>query len=82
MPCACCYLWIPIFDFCLHFAAAVPNGPLVPPESPRSPTEDRGLEETDQLGVLWKEEVHQRDDDDQEDEDKMVHDDITLTCVE
>jgi len=54
----------------------------VPPESPRSPTEDRGLEETDQLGVLWKEEVHQRDDDDQEDEDKMVHDDITLTCVE
>jgi hypothetical protein len=54
----------------------------VPPKSPRSPTENRGLEETEQLGVLWKDGVHQGDDDDWEDEDKKVHDDIALTCIE
>jgi hypothetical protein len=26
--------------------------------------------------------VHQGDDDDQEDEDKKVHDDIEMTCIE
>ena len=81
MPCRCCCFWIPIFDFRLHFAAAAANGPPVPPESPRSPTEDRGLEETERLGVLWKEGVHQRDDDNREDEDKMIHDDIELTYI-
>ena len=81
MPCRCCCFWIPIFDLSLHFAAAAPNGPPVPPESPRSPTEDCGLEETERLGVLWKEGVHQRDDNNREDEDKKVHDDIELTCI-
>ena len=81
MPCRCCHFWIPIFDFSLHFAAAAPNGPPVPPEIPRSPTEDRGPEETERLGVLWNEGVHQRDDDSREDEDKKVHDDIELTCI-
>ena len=59
MPCCRCRLWIPIFDFSLHFAAAAPNGPPVPPESPRSPTEDRGIEEeVEQLGVLLKDGAH------------------------
>ena len=82
MPCCRFHFWIPIFDFSLHFAAAVPNGPPVPPESPRSPTEDHGLEETEQLGVFWKEGVHQRDDDNREDEDKKVHDDVEFTFIE
>ncbi len=80
MPYCRCRFWIPIFDFSLHFVVAAPNGPPVPPESPRCPTEDRGLEETDRLGVLWKEGVHQRDYN-REDEDKKVHDDIELTCI-
>ncbi len=54
----------------------------MPPKSSRSPTKNRGLEETEQLGVLWKDGVHQGDDDDREDEDKKVHDDIELTCIE
>jgi hypothetical protein len=82
VPCCRCLFWIPIFDFCLHFAAAAPNGPPVPPKSPRSPTENCGLDETERLGVLWKDGVHQGDDDhDREDEDKKVHDDIELTCI-
>jgi hypothetical protein len=81
VPCRRCLFLIPIFDFCLHFAAVAPNGPPVPPKSPRSPTENRGLEETERLGVFWKDGVHQGDDDDWEDEDKKVHDDIALTCI-
>ena len=54
----------------------------MPPKSPRSPTENCGLDETERLGVLWKDGVHQGDDDhDREDEDKKVHDDIELTCI-
>jgi len=79
--CHCCF-WIPIFDFLLHFATAAPNGPLVPPGGPRSPAENRGLEETEQLGVLRKDGVYQGDDDDREDEDKKGHNDIELSCIE
>ncbi len=78
MPCRRCCFWIPIFDFRLHFVAAAPNGPPMLLESPRSRTEHRGLEET---GVLWKEGVHQKDNDDQEDEDRKGNDDIELTCI-
>ncbi len=66
MLCRRCRFWIPIFDFHLHFAAEAPNGPPVPPDRPRSPTEDRGLE----LGINWKDGAHQGDDDDREEEDK------------
>ena len=34
------------------------------------------------LGIIWKNGVHQRDDDNWEDEDKKVHDDIELTWME
>ncbi len=81
MPCRCCHFWIPTFDFHLHFAAVAPNGPPVPPESPRSPMENRGLVEMEQLGVLWKDGMHQGDDDDREEEDKKVHDDVELPCI-
>ena len=54
MLCCRCLFWILILEFHLHFAAAVSNGPSVPPDRPRSPTEDRGLEEMERLGVLWK----------------------------
>jgi len=54
----------------------------VPPGGPRSPAENRGLEETEQLGVLRKDGVYQGDDDDREDEDKKGHNDIELSCIE
>ncbi len=82
MLCRCCHFWIPIFDFHFHFAAAAPNGPPVPPDRPRSPTEDRGLEETECLGIIWKDGAHQGDDDDREEEDKKERDDIELPCIE
>ena len=82
MLCRRCHFWIPIFDFHFHFAAAAPNGPPVPPDRPRSPTEDRGLEETECLGIIWKDGANQGDDDDWEEEDKKVCDDIELPCIE
>jgi len=52
----------------------------VPPDRPRSPTEDRGLEETE-CGIIWKDGAHQGDDDDWEEEDKKVCGDIELPCI-
>jgi hypothetical protein len=44
--------------------------------------ENRGHEETECLGIIWKNGVHQGDDDDRKEEDKKVCDDIELPCIE